>query len=559
MRAEILEEQGQPAKAEEALRLALVYDPESYVLNLDLARLAVKNASELRVDRLVEKAIRAESKRAGPWLLRGEIEAKEGRFSQAEQAYQRALALEPDTADGARAAIAWAAIAARRSHDAAVSILRPAAQRSAEAAEALRSTLESAGQLDLAAEVAERASTLAAGAVAARVAARSWDRAGQFSRAARVIERALLASPDDPELRAVAVEAELRAGAPERAQALARALRPDDPLMEVIAERFLRHRRYEDAAAALEGLRVETAATGLLRARAQLARGETSKAFALAAQLARSSGPEAALATQRSLEWALERRDQPRARSIAEAALAQSDPATLGRIGALAGRVLGPDRALAKLEQAIARETSDPARALVLSSQAAQLEAEQGRSAAALSRLEGLRASGRWPAPTLDALEAELRMIEGAWVRAERLLERVVAQTPDDAGALASLARLRAARGARLLETEALLVRALAKDPDQPSLVAARGRVLAVLGKAELGARLLARAVFLDPDDGATREHLGEALDRLGKKNEAVAAFAAAKERWERDVALGDPSAQARLDRTTRRLARSHP
>lgn len=110
-----------------------------------------------------------------------------------------------------------------------------------------------------------------------------------------------------------------------------------------------------------------------------------------------------------------------------------------------------------------------------------------------------------------------------------------------------------------MLETEALLVRALARDPDQPTLVAARGRVLAVLGKAELGARLLSRAVFLDPDDGATREHLGEALDRLGKKDEAAAAFAAAKERWERDVALGDPSAQARLDRTTRRLARSHP
>jgi len=576
MRAEILEEQGQAAKAEEALRLALVYDPDSYVLNLDLARLAFKNASELRVERLLEKAIRAEPKRAGPWLLRGEMEAKDGHFLQAEQAYQRALALEPDTADGARAAIAWAAIASRRSHDAAISILRPAAQRSAEAAEALRSTCEAAGQLDLAAEVAERASTLAAEAApAAGVAVRSWDRAGQFSRAARVIERALIVSPDDLALRVLAVQTELRAGAPQRAQALARSLPADAPVMEAVAERFLRHRRYADAAAALAGLRAETAATGLLRARLLYGQGEVGRAFALAAQLARSTGPEALSGTiapaggftppitgqaiQRSLEWALEQKDQTRARTIAEAAIADADPAKLARIGALAARVLGPDRVLSKLELAIGREAADLPRTLELSSQAAQIEAEQGRAAAGLSRLEALRASGRWPSAALDRFEAELRMTEGAWVRAERLLEKVVAATPEDAGALASLARLRAARGARLLETEALLVRALAHDPDQPTLVAARGRVLAILGKGDLGARLLARAAFLDPDDGTTQEHLGEALDRLGKKEEAAAALAAAKDRWERDVALGDPSAQARLDRATRRLARSHP
>lgn len=577
MRAEILEEQGQPAKAEEALRLALVYDPDSYVLNLDLARLAFKNASELRVERLVEKAIRAEPKRAGPWLLRGELEARDGRFLQAEQAYQRAFTLEPDTADGARAAIAWAAIAARRSHDAAVSILRPAAQRSAEAAEALRSTLEAAGQLDLAAEVAERAWTLAAEAApAAAVAVRSWDRAGQFSRAARVIERALIASPDAAGLRVLAVQTELRAGAPERAQAFARALRADDPQMEAIAERYLRHRRYADAAAALAGLRAETAATGLLRAAVLYGQGEVGRAFALAARLARSTGPEslsgatapaggftpgpeALQAIQRSLEWALEQKDPTRARSIAEAAIADADPAKLARIGVLAARVLGPERVLSKLELAIGRAAADPPRALELSSQAAQIEAEQGRAAAGLSRLEALRASGRWPGAALDRFEAELRMTEGAWVRAERLLEKVVVATPEDAGALASLARLRAARGARLLETDALLVRALAQDPDQPALVAARGRVLAILGKGDLGARLLARAAFLDPDDGTTLEHLSEALDRLGKKDEAAAALAAARGRWERDVALGDPSAQARLDRATRRLARSHP
>ncbi|MFO0728375.1 MAG: hypothetical protein U1E65_31660 [Myxococcota bacterium] len=551
MRAELYNLRGEADRSEEALKLALVYDPDSYVLNLALGRAAWKNESALHVERLVDHALHVEPRRAAPWRLRGQMDAAAGKTLAAQQALTRALALEPTTTEGAAAAMDLAVLCAERCPDAALAALRGPALKSTGVAQAWAWLLERGGQLDQAVEAQEKAYALEPRDP--EPWARTLERAGLVARAAKARELTVLARPEDPETLERAVEAEAAAGAlgPAIAYLGALAGRGDEGQTLRAAEALSRMGYDAEAARALRTLRSGGSDAAMLQAELAEHAGDLDRALSLLRDLSLPA------AGRRRLELSLRAHGPEAAQAVAEDLLKRSTPGVLAATGVLAARLLDPERVLRRLDAA--GEGLEAGLAMDLLRAAVNIEVERGQAASADQRLARARTAYPRAASTIATIEAGARITQGSLVRAERLLEGVVASDDPDPDATAALARLRAARGGRLLEVDRILLRALADHPDHPGLVAARGRVLVLLGRGDLGLRLLRRAALLDPDDGATWEHLADARERAGLSKDATEAWIRARTHYETEVALRDPQAPARVDRVNRRLGRSRP
>jgi tetratricopeptide (TPR) repeat protein len=86
---------------------------------------------------------------------------------------------------------------------------------------------------------------------------------------------------------------------------------------------------------------------------------------------------------------------------------------------------------------------------------------------------------------------------------------------------------------------------ALAIDPDYAGALAAKGQMLAELprwlgGDRQEAARLLRRAVVLDPDDARMRLMLANVLEEMGQRDEARTHALAALDTLQRDGAADD-------------------
>lgn len=552
IRAELLLARGEADGAAEALALALVYDPESYHLHVELARLALALGRGARVDRLLEQAIRLGPRRAPAWRLRGDAARAEGRPVDAARAYTRALTVEPGSRDGLAAALALAAIEVERGRDAkAREVLSRAAEHGAAPAVALIELETARGEL----------------AGAARVAAAAVARHG-----------------DDQRLRDVAARALARAGRAEAAWAVFRDSAGDGvELGRLIDAHALAWAAGDGAAAAALGQRIEARDAGeaaaVLRALAELA------ASGPAVAAARVGAPRATrleLVRSASTATYLGVRDADAARVRLGRALWLGGDAARGRAWLDHARALGERVALecvtgncvAALQGMERRMAEDPHLVWVVASQLArrvgvdaalaavsvlpasarvvaeaEAEAMGGRVDAAVARLEVARASDPKGAAALDLALARLHARHGSLVRAERLAERLAALPGASPEAVALLARLRVARRARLPETSAQVARALATSPDDPELLSAQGRLFLALGRDEDGRSLLARAALLDPSDATTLEHLADARARAGQAARAAQDYARVDAELAVLEALGEPGAAARRAR----------
>ncbi len=113
---------------------------------------------------------------------------------------------------------------------------------------------------------------------------------------------------------------------------------------------------------------------------------------------------------------------------------------------------------------------------------------------------------------------------------AEAALRGLLARDPRDANALNSLGYMFAERGERLDEAVALLQRALTLEPGNPSFLDSLGWAYFRQGRLDLAEGPLAEAAAKMPDNSVIQDHLGDLRFRQQRYAEAVAA-------WQRSLA----------------------
>lgn len=125
----------------------------------------------------------------------------------------------------------------------------------------------------------------------------------------------------------------------------------------------------------------------------------------------------------------------------------------------------------------------------------------------------------------------------GRQAEAERIMADCLERHPDTAEALNYLAYTWAERGERLDDAHTYVVRALEVDPDNGAYVDTLGWVFYQKQQYVKALEQLQRADVLLDDDPTVIDHLGDALDALGKTQRAV-------KQWRRSLAV-DPAQEA--------------
>ena len=108
---------------------------------------------------------------------------------------------------------------------------------------------------------------------------------------------------------------------------------------------------------------------------------------------------------------------------------------------------------------------------------------------------------------------------------AEAAFRQVIAKEPENAAALNYLGYMLADRGERLDESVGLLKRALQIEPDNGSYLDSLGWAYYKAGKLDLAADNLGRAAEQLTNNSIIQDHYGDVLFKLGRFDEAIAAW----------------------------------
>jgi len=228
------------------------------------------------------------------------------------------------------------------------------------------------------------------------------------------------------------------------------------------------------------------------------------------------------------------------AADVAKSALAQHpNDLRLARLQAQALRHTGKaDQGLALLEDAVKHHADDPVAYISL----AQAYAEAERGAQAVKVLQD--AQGRFPND--DALAFELGTVfdkQKKFAEAESAFRQVLSRDPENAIALNYLGYMLAERGERLDESVTYLKKALQVEPNNPSYLDSLGWAYFKADKLDLAETNLKSAADQLTTNSVIQEHYGEVLFKLGRYDEAIAA-------WTRALAGdGDSIDKADVDR----------
>jgi tetratricopeptide (TPR) repeat protein len=217
-------------------------------------------------------------------------------------------------------------------------------------------------------------------------------------------------------------------------------------------------------------------------------------------------------------------------RYAAAAALAQAartkqpDDLGLARLEAEALRQLGKaDQGIALLEDLLKRRADDSSAHIAL----AQVYADANRGAQAVKVLQ--EAQARFPAET--AVTFELGAVlekQRKFSDAEAVFRQVIARDPAHAPALNYLGYMLADRGERLSESVDLIKRALEVEPDNGSYLDSLGWAYYKEGKLDLAEENLKRAADQLLANSVVQDHYGDVLFRLGRFDDAIAAWSRA-------------------------------
>jgi len=210
------------------------------------------------------------------------------------------------------------------------------------------------------------------------------------------------------------------------------------------------------------------------------------------------------------------------AADVAKAALVQHpNDLRLTRLQARALRLSGkPDQGIAVLEDAVKNHSGEPLAYISL----AQIYSDSDRGAQAVRVLQDAQAKF----PTVDAISFELGAVydkQKKFAEAESAFKDVLARNPENATALNYLGYMLAERGERLDESVGYLKKALAIEPENGSFLDSLGWAYFKADKLDLAEDNLRRAATQLKTNSVIQEHYGQVLFKLGRYDEAIAAW----------------------------------
>jgi len=227
----------------------------------------------------------------------------------------------------------------------------------------------------------------------------------------------------------------------------------------------------------------------------------------------------------------------------------QPDSLPLARLEAQALRQSGKaDQGIALLEGQLQKHTDDPEAYVAL----AEVYSESNRGAQAVKVLQDAQTKF----PSEGALTFELAAVfekQKKYADAETVFRQLIAREPNHAAALNYLGYMLAERGERLDESVGYIKRALAIEPDNGSYLDSLGWAYFKSGKLDLAEENLKRAADQLLTNSVVQDHYGDVLARLGRYDQAIAA-------WNRALAGdGDSIDQGDVDKKIRSARQKLP
>jgi tetratricopeptide (TPR) repeat protein len=210
------------------------------------------------------------------------------------------------------------------------------------------------------------------------------------------------------------------------------------------------------------------------------------------------------------------------AAEIAHTARAQSpDDLRLASLESSALRRAGKvDQGIAAMEELFHRQQDDPDAYIAM----AQVYADSNRGAQAVRVLQDAQAKF----PTETGIVFELGTVldrQKRFSESEAVFRQLISKEPDNAAALNYLGYMLAERGERLNESVDYIKRALAIDPDNGSYLDSIGWAYFKDGKTDLALEHLQRAADMLTTNSVIQDHYADVLFRVGRYNDAIAAW----------------------------------
>lgn len=178
------------------------------------------------------------------------------------------------------------------------------------------------------------------------------------------------------------------------------------------------------------------------------------------------------------------------------------------------------DQGLAILEELARKQANDPSAYIAL----AQGYADASRGAQAIKVLQDAQAKF----PNESSITFELASVlekQKKYSEAEAVFRQLIAKEPDNAAALNYLGYMLAERGERLTESVDFLKRALAIDPHNGSFLDSIGWAYFKDGKLDLAFENMKRAADQLPANSVVQDHYGDVLAKMGRWEDAIAAW----------------------------------
>jgi tetratricopeptide (TPR) repeat protein len=199
----------------------------------------------------------------------------------------------------------------------------------------------------------------------------------------------------------------------------------------------------------------------------------------------------------------------------------QPDSLPLARLEAEALRQSGrTEQGVALLEGVVQKNSDDPDAYIALS----QIYSDTNRGAQAVKVLQ--EAQTKFPAET--SLTFQLAAVlekQKKHAESEAVFRQLIAREPDHAAALNYLGYMLADRGEKLEESVGLIQRALQLEPDNGSYLDSLGWAYFKIGKLDLAETHLKRASDQLLTNSVVQDHYGDVLARMGRFDQAIAAW----------------------------------
>jgi tetratricopeptide (TPR) repeat protein len=203
------------------------------------------------------------------------------------------------------------------------------------------------------------------------------------------------------------------------------------------------------------------------------------------------------------------------------AATDHPDDLRLLRLEARALRFSGkPEQGIALLEGALKKRADDPSAYVAL----AQVYADADRGPQAVKLLQDAQAKFPSEATITFELGAAFDKLK-RFSDAEATFRQLLSRDPENAAALNYLGYMLAERGERLDESVSFVKRALQLEPENGSYLDSLGWAYFKADKLDLAEDSLRRAAEQLHTNSVIQEHYGEVLLKLGRIDEAIAAF----------------------------------